>query len=227
MRTAPISASSRSNTGSPQPGGTPLAMTVTRAPIESPASRMRQMNSSSSAIAAADPDRRTDCRSAAAGSTGCSTSGPICAEISVDADAQPLAQVFARDRAGGYAHDGLARRGAPAAAIVAKAVLLLVGVVGVAGTKAVLDLVVVARTRVCRSRPAMPIGVPVVMPFEHAGQDAHRVGLAALAGELRGAGARAGRRRPAGLPRSAPDPAGSRRRRSRARDRGSRRSSSP
>ena len=35
------SASSRSNTGSPQPGDKPLAMTVTRAPMESPASRIR------------------------------------------------------------------------------------------------------------------------------------------------------------------------------------------
>ena len=37
------SASSRSNTGSPRPGGTPVAATVTRAPIESPASRKFQM----------------------------------------------------------------------------------------------------------------------------------------------------------------------------------------
>ena len=45
------SASSRSNTGSPRPGGTPLATTVTRAPIESPSRRSWSMQASSSATA--------------------------------------------------------------------------------------------------------------------------------------------------------------------------------
>ena len=52
MRAWAISASSRSNTGSPRPGGTPLATTVTRAPIESPALRSFQISSSSSAMRA-------------------------------------------------------------------------------------------------------------------------------------------------------------------------------
>ncbi len=43
-----MSASSRSNTGSPRPAGTPFAITVTFAPTESPALRSFQMYSSSS-----------------------------------------------------------------------------------------------------------------------------------------------------------------------------------
>ena len=59
---------------------------------------------------------------------------------------------LARDRAGGDAHGGLARRGAAAAAIVADAVFLPVGEIGMAGAELVLDVGVVARRagRRCR-----------------------------------------------------------------------------
>ena len=104
--------------------------------------------------------------------------------------AEPLAQVFARDRARGHAHHRLARRGAAAAAIVAQAVFLLVGVVGVAGPEAVLDLLVVARALilVLDEQPDRRAGG---LALEHAREDAHLVALAPLARELRGAGAAA------------------------------------
>src|SRR3984885_13986072 len=108
----------------------------------------------------------------------------------MDADALPLAQVLARDGARGHAHDGLARRGTPAAAIVAKAVFLLVRIVGMPGAKAVLDLLVVARTLifVCNhERDRRTRG----LAFEYARQDAHRIGLVALTGKFRGSGAAA------------------------------------
>ena len=111
-------------------------------------------------------------------------------QISMDADALPLAQVLARDGARGHAHDGLARRGTPAAAIVAKAVFLLVRIVGMPGAKAVLDLLVVARTLifVCNhERDRRTRG----LAFEYARQDAHRIGLVALTGKFRGSGAAA------------------------------------
>ena len=52
---------------------------------------------------------------------------------------------LAGDRAGGDARRRLARRGAPAAAIVADAVFCVIDVVGVAGTVLVLDLAIVLR----------------------------------------------------------------------------------
>ena len=160
-------------------------MTVTRAPIESPASRMRQMNSSSSWIAARIrakkrivvgarrihrlQHQRTHLR-----------------QVAVNADLQPFAQVFARDGAGRHAHHGLARRGTSAAAIVAKAVFLVVGIVRMAGAKAILDFLVVARALIfVRDQQADRRARGPAL--EYAGQDAHRIGLAALAGELRGA----------------------------------------
>ena len=118
-----------------------------------------------------------------------------------------VAQVLARDGAGGDAHHGLARRGAPAAAIVAQAVFLLVGVVGVARAEAVLDLVVVARARVgvLDQQADRRAGGDAL---EHAGEDAHRVAFLALADELRGAGAAAVDVAPAGLLRPARRPGG-------------------
>ncbi len=63
----------------------------------------------------------------------------------MDLDTDPLCKILAGDRAGGDAHRRLAGRGAATAAIIADPVLLLVGVIGVAGSNLVLDLVVVAR----------------------------------------------------------------------------------
>ena len=182
-----ISASSRSNTGSPSPGGTPVAMTVTRAPTESPCSRSFQMKClelrHSRRIGTEervrrtrrpDPSARARARPSAPGSRGF--------------DAEALTQVLARDGAGRHAHHGLARRGTTTAAIVAEAVFLLVGVVGVARTEAVLDLLVVARALigVLDQQPDRRAGGA---SFEHAREDAHLIGLAPLARELRGAGA--------------------------------------
>src|SRR5205085_1682468 len=94
------------------------------------------------------------------------------------------------DRTRGGPHHRLARRGAPAAAVVAHAVFLLIRVVRVSGAEAVLDLVVVPRARVGvldqdADRRAGRV------PFEHAREDAHLIGLAPLADEMRGAGAAA------------------------------------
>src|SRR5690606_27033204 len=65
-------------------------------------------------------------------------------EVAADADAEALVQILPGNGAGGDAHDGLARRGTPAAAVIAEAVLLLVREIGVSRPEAVLDLVVVA-----------------------------------------------------------------------------------
>ena len=99
---------------------------------------------------------------------------------------ETLAQIFSRNGAGRDPHHRLARRGAPAAAIVAKSVFLLIRVVGVTGPKAILDLLVVARALILvfDQKPDRRAGGAA---FEHARQDAHRVGLAALGRELRGA----------------------------------------
>src|SRR5207249_484040 len=59
------------------------------------------------------------------------------------ADANARTEDLARHRAGGDPRGGLARRGAAAAAIVADAVFLPVGVVGVAGAEAVGDVAVI------------------------------------------------------------------------------------
>ena len=133
---------------------------------------------------------------------------------------------LARDRAGGHAHGRLARRGAPAAAVVADAVLLPIGEVGVAGPELVLDVGVVLaalvdvvddkRDRACRSSPAGRL------VGEHAREDAHAVGLAALRGEARLARAGACREKPGCRRPRAGCAAGSRRRRSRSPARGSR-----
>ena len=112
------------------------------------------------------------------------------AQVAVDAHAEPCGEIAARDRTRGGPHHRLARRGAPAAAVVAHAVFLLIRVVRVSGAEAVLDLVVVPRARVGvldqdADRRAGRV------PFEHAREDAHLIGLAPLADEMRGAGAAA------------------------------------
>src|SRR5690349_24673809 len=67
---------------------------------------------------------------------------------------------------------------------------MLIGVVRVAGTEPILDLFVVARTRVRVLDENADRG-PGGLPLEHTRQDAHLVAFLALAHELRGAGATA------------------------------------
>ena len=75
-----------------------------------------------------------------------------------------VAQDLAGDGAGGDAHRGLARRLAAAAAIVAHAVFLEVGVVGVARAELVLDLANSRCERWSTLSMCSAIGVPVVTP---------------------------------------------------------------
>src|SRR5208282_1818391 len=87
----------------------------------------------------------------------------------------------------------LARRGAAAAAIVADAVLCVIGVVGVAGTILVLDLPIVLRSLidVVDEDPDRRSGRHLTarrFVDHHAGEDARLVRLAALGGEARAAG---------------------------------------
>ena len=85
---------------------------------------------------------------------------------------------------------GLARRGTPAAAIIAQAVFGFIGEVGMARTKLVLDLGIVLRAligvldqqRDRRARRHLHAGLRM---RHHAGQDLHRVGFLALGGEAR------------------------------------------
>ncbi len=109
-------------------------------------------------------------------------------EIALDRDTEPLAKILASDCTRGDTHDRLARRRATAAAVVAEAVLLLVRVVGVPRAETVLDLVVVARALilVLDEQADRRAGRA---PLEHARQDANLVGLLALTGMARGAGA--------------------------------------
>src|SRR5690606_22632024 len=97
----------------------------------------------------------------------------------VNSHAQSLAQILARDRPCGYSHHGLARRGAPAAAVIAQTIFLLVGVVRVSWTEAVLDLFVVARALILvldQQADRRPGGASI----EDARQDAHLIRLTAL-----------------------------------------------
>ena len=96
---------------------------------------------------------------------------------------------FARNRAGGNAGRCLARRGPPAAAVVADAVLLPIGVVGVPGTELVDDVAVVLRALIDvadhqRDRRAGR-HLASVRVREYARQDLDLVWLLALRGEAR------------------------------------------
>src|SRR5207237_5199931 len=100
---------------------------------------------------------------------------PHLSQLAVDAHAEPCGEIAARDRTRGGPHHRLARRGAPAAAVVAHAVFLLIRVVRVSGAEAVLDLVIVPRARVGvldqdADRRAGRVS------FEHAREDAHLIG---------------------------------------------------
>ena len=101
-----------------------------------------------------------------------------------------VGQDLARDGAGGDARRGLARRRTSAAAIIAQAVFGLIGEVGMARAKLVLDLGIVLgaligvldQQRNRRSRRHLHAGLGM---GHHAGQDLHRVRLLALGGEAR------------------------------------------
>src|ERR1700689_4214654 len=109
-------------------------------------------------------------------------------EVPVDAHAEPRAQILSRNGSGRDAHHRLARRGTPAAAIIAKAVFLLIRIVRVSGPEAILDLVVVARALILVLDQQSDRGSGGAA-LEHARQDTHRVALAPLARVLRGSGA--------------------------------------
>src|SRR5882757_4216096 len=96
-------------------------------------------------------------------------------------------QDLARDSAGRDPHRRLARRLAAAAAIVAHAVFLEIGIVGMGRPETVLDLGVVAAALVdiVDVKGDRRAGGDAV---EHAGQDLHRVRLLALGHEARLAG---------------------------------------
>ena len=94
---------------------------------------------------------------------------------------------LARDGAGGDAACRLARRGAPAAAIVADAVFGPIGVVGVARAELVLDLAVILRALILVLDQQL-IGVPVVWPSNTPDRIRTSSAFAALRGEARLAG---------------------------------------
>ena len=114
--------------------------------------------------------------------------GPDLHERRTDAHARPQHQP--RHRPGGHPHRRLARRAAPAAAIIPDAVFQFVGEVGMAGAEAFGDVAIILRALVdivdlqrdrCAGGQAP----------EHAGQDAHLVRLLPLGGEARLAGSAA------------------------------------
>ncbi len=100
-------------------------------------------------------------------------------QVAADPHADTLGQILACDRACRDAHDGFPRRRAAAAAVIADAVLVLVGVIGVAGPETVLDLRVVARALV-DVLDEQPDRRARRDALEDARQDAHLVGLLAL-----------------------------------------------
>ncbi len=99
----------------------------------------------------------------------------------------PLAEPLARDRARGDAHGGLARRLPAAAAVIADAVFVPIGVIGVPGPERVGDarVVLAARVLVADQKRDRRAGRDA---FEHAGEDFDRVRLPALRHMARGPG---------------------------------------
>ena len=104
-----------------------------------------------------------------------------------------IGQHLSRDRAGGNARRGLARRGAAAAAIIAQAVLCFIGEVGMTGAKLVFDLGIVLGALVGvldqepdrRARRHLHAGLRM---RHHAGEDLDLVRLLTLGREARLAG---------------------------------------
>ena len=109
------------------------------------------------------------------------------AHVAANDDAVFFVQPFLGDGAGADDGRGQPRRRASAAARVAEAVFLRVGVVGVAGAEGLGDVAVVLAALVFvadqqRDRRAGGLA------FVHAGEDFHRIGFAALGDVARGAG---------------------------------------
>ena len=96
-------------------------------------------------------------------------------------------QPFLGDRSCRDAPCRLARRSASAAAMIADAVFLPVGVVGVAGAEGVGDIAVILAALVFVADEQRD-GCAGGLAFEHAGQYLHRVRFAALRDVARGAG---------------------------------------
>ena len=163
--------------GSPHPAGTPRATISTTPPTESLASRAASIVCAIRAAAAAS-GQRTGLRSVSSQSRASARTSPTWTVPPDDAHAD-RGQRRLGERAGGDAADRLAARRAPAAAVVAHAVLLRVDVVGVAGSEHVLERGVVARARVSaahdhRDRRAERHAL------EHAAHELDPVGLLAL-----------------------------------------------
>src|SRR5690606_28150861 len=105
-----------------------------------------------------------------------------------DPDAVALAEPLAGDGGGGDRRRGEPRRAASPAAGIATAVLLQVGVVGMARTERLRDVAVVLAARVLvadQQRDRGAGGLPLV----HAGENLDLVGLPSLRHVARGAGA--------------------------------------
>src|SRR6267143_2458428 len=115
---------------------------------------------------------------------------PDLTQVTVDAHAEARGEIAARNRARGGPHHRLTRRRAPAAAVVAHAVFLLVGVVRVSWAEAILDLVVVARASVGVINEDADRGAGRAS-FKHPREDAYLVGFAPLTDEMRRAAAAA------------------------------------
>ena len=218
-----ISPSSLSNTGSPKPTGTPDAIKLMRAPIESPARAQlveKRLELEQLVWIGAEERVVVDVIEIDRAQLERTDLG----EIAADLEAELLDEILARDRTRRDAHDGLARRRAAAAAIVADTVFLLIRVIGVPGPKAILDLRVVAAALV-DVLDEQPDGRARRAPLEHARQDLDLIGLLPLRDVPRSA-----RAPPIEILldvafRQRRGPAGSRRRRSPSPARGSRRRS--
>jgi len=117
----------------------------------------------------------------------CDPVGPELREMPAHLDAVALAQPFLGDRARSDAYRRLARRRAPAAAVVAQPVFLPVRVVRVSRAKRVGQGGVVFRALILVSDQEADRGARR-LPFENAGEDLDAVGFLALRHVARGAG---------------------------------------
>ena len=95
-------------------------------------------------------------------------------------------QPFLGNRAGGYAHRSLACAGTAAAAMIPKAVLLRVGVIGMTGTEGLGDVAIVLAALVLVADQEGDGGAGG-FAFEYAGEDFYRIRLAALGDMARSA----------------------------------------
>lgn len=178
-----MSASRRSKTGSPRPGGTPgghhvdartdgVAFFAQRVHVRLQLRhRLRVRTEEGVAIHLVPVEARRADR-------------PQLGKVATHRDPQALVQVLLGDGTRGDAHGGFPRRGAPAAAIISPAVLVLIAVVGVRGTEPVGNLGVVLGPLIDVLDHEMDwrSGGPAL---EHAGEKAHLVGFAPLGGVTR------------------------------------------